>query len=280
MDIKTVSDAQNQSGTQPIPISPTKAKSPPNMNNKVPIQQPPLYLSDCSNGNGDVKKCIFIKMFHCRRTNSDEEPEEVQTVTRSKLKRSNTRRASSLSPEFRTSLKLFAMMYMRNWNQLISCSGNERILIQQFKLQHSRIHKDEWNAVSSFINLSMVDTASKSSAFKQFSSLINAYFASLPFLPTGKIERVGLLHQSLLEAVRTDRERFTDITPLEILSLYICIYYPNFEEIWESDVLILHKPLIQQIEVFTKENPVIDAEIAKAVADCIEDSIGASVCQA
>eukprot|EP00027_Filamoeba_sp_ATCC50430_P013511 CAMPEP_0168570466 /NCGR_PEP_ID=MMETSP0413-20121227/16740_1 /TAXON_ID=136452 /ORGANISM="Filamoeba nolandi, Strain NC-AS-23-1" /LENGTH=580 /DNA_ID=CAMNT_0008603099 /DNA_START=224 /DNA_END=1966 /DNA_ORIENTATION=- len=77
------------------------------------------------------------------------------------------------------------------------------------------------------------------------------------------------LHKSL---------RMEDFAPRlpaeEVIRLYTCIYLDNYQELWNSDVVILQNTLVAEITNFMERHPVIEEDILDVVFKSIDLYVG------
>lgn len=64
------------------------------------------------------------------------------------------------------------------------------------------------------------------------------------------------------------------LPPEEVIRLYTCIYLENYQELWNSDVVILQNTLVADITDFMERHPVIEKDILEVVFQSIDLYVG------
>jgi len=139
---------------------------------------------------------------------------------------------------FAASIHLYAKIYMRNWEELIKPSRIEKRLIEDFKAEHSKISFAEWSYLCSMMK--KVEFQNEQ-VFLEFYDLIRA--SSNSIVPSDSFSPIRLLSDTIRSLE-------------EAKKLYLCIYYPNYQELWGSARFLLNNTLAQSIENYIQRNPV------------------------
>eukprot|EP01097_Dermamoeba_algensis_P005912 TRINITY_DN3722_c0_g1_i1.p1 TRINITY_DN3722_c0_g1~~TRINITY_DN3722_c0_g1_i1.p1 ORF type:complete len:335 (+),score=55.20 TRINITY_DN3722_c0_g1_i1:742-1746(+) len=184
------------------------------------------------------------------------------------------------------SVKRFVVIYMRNgedqYEQVFRhCLKRKKKAVEEFKVQHPKLTRDEWDwltkKLKKAIHLNTLSDASKETLFSFVSvcSLGNIT-PSCSFSSSSGSECAGLLRKALMEYSESDD--LTEISEksvekdftIEIILNYFCIYFPNYTELWCSDVHILTKKLRALVGEFLVKHPFINREVMDIFLNALE----------
>jgi len=217
----------------------------------------PLHHLTKSNSSDAITELstLFISMFHTQFCKIDKK--------------------HSSSP-YSDSFKKFFLSYMRNWEDM-ECQRCERQFISDFKKkQHDKLSKDEWSFLCTFIKVMEFSQSHK--AFQEFCNILktsttaassspsSTYLGSSPSLSDNSMvndSSPSCLSQSILQmnALTEDLSRTIALNIDEVKRLYVCIYFPNYKEFWNSDVFILSGSLMKSIDNFLDTYPSLHSSI-------------------
>lgn len=195
------------------------------------------------------------------------------------------------STPFKDCLKKYFIMYMRNWENLFEFKRCERTLIQDFKKnQHDKLNKDEWNYLSSCINNIKISKSSddvesnldlsKNKPFQEFCNTVRS--RSLSSSPSNSSfgtdsgsTTLSWLSRSLMIVQSNSHNAITNSPSSvheeeELKRLYISIYFPNYQEFWNSDTFVLSGSMMKSIETYLEMYPSIDVEVLNYLMIALE----------
>jgi len=209
--------------------------------------------------------CVFLNMFHGERLANQNDPSDLPNTEASK--------------NFKISYKLFLRVYMRHWNKLVQVSNYERAWIESFLLKYSKLQMDEWKYICQSIQkmeiYKKVTDGDMPDAFpeplKIYCRIIMNQMKKNQEADTTypRPNEGGLLH-SLLK-----RNDYSTIGQQKILQdalvNYICIYFENFNELWNVESIILTGALCEEISQFLIAHPIIEPGILKMLLDTIDE---------
>jgi len=201
------------------------------------------------------EKCVFLNLFHRTR---------VQNCP-----------STSEATAFSTSLKRFIISYMRHWEDLRQYSVVEkRFIIDFLEMEHKKLTKPEFDMINLFVcQCAGTFQFEKSKSFLEFTVMVRDYIGvGLYVRPNNTPSKPSLLHEALIQSTSSeDAQRHLQIasSDSEIFRLYVCVYYPNYLELWDSKYIILQGPLIDAIDRFLKSHPHVDNLVLNSILDCI-----------
>jgi len=131
----------------------------------------------------------------------------------------------------------YVKIYLRNWEKVLQPNKTEKRLIEDFKAEHFKITLPEWLHLCSIMK--KVDLQ-QDQAFIEFYNLAKA--STNANVPQGSFSPIRL---------NSDTIRSLE----EAKKLYLCIYYPNYQELWRSDRFLLNNKLVQLVENFLQQYP-------------------------
>lgn len=192
---------------------------------------------------------LFISMFHTQFCKIDKK---------------------HINTPFEDNIQRFFLMYTRRWEETSDLSRSEKQCISDFKKKHhDKLNKDEWNHFCNYVKKTNFNSSHK--GFSEFCSLLkNRTPTSSPPSPLGSSpsspndsSTPSWLSKTLLSMNSTAME--VNFSIEELKRLYLCVYFPNYQELWDSDKFVLSGSLVQSIESFVESNPDIDPEIMSAL---------------
>jgi len=189
--------------------------------------------------------CVFINMFHSSRA-----PSTIGSES-----------------SFKASLKLFARSYLRNWKDHIdaSISKHDIRFIETFKSKYPKIQREEWKYLNSILRQSSIEISPES--LRSFGRILEEHHKTqMETVALDGSSQGGLLHQYL----RNSSLGTESICELDIISLYFCVYFENYEELWNTKSVILQASMIDSIEQFILENPIINNSILNSLMYSID----------
>eukprot|EP00027_Filamoeba_sp_ATCC50430_P015285 CAMPEP_0168567232 /NCGR_PEP_ID=MMETSP0413-20121227/14888_1 /TAXON_ID=136452 /ORGANISM="Filamoeba nolandi, Strain NC-AS-23-1" /LENGTH=324 /DNA_ID=CAMNT_0008599395 /DNA_START=51 /DNA_END=1022 /DNA_ORIENTATION=- len=160
--------------------------------------------------------------------------------------------------------KIYATIYIRGSNQILTyLSRSETSFMVQFKHQHAQLNRDEWAYLQGFIPADLSkDRLEEHSVFCDFVDVVQRCRASKVAACVAS-PKGSMLHQMLHSPVRSrgvsgDQSQ---LSVIECFKLYLCIQYPNYEELWDSNHVVLDTRLKDSIQDFVTTHPVADATL-------------------
>jgi len=186
--------------------------------------------------------------------------------------------------DFTNAIKRFSIAYLRNWEMtyqtLFSPSLIEKQLISAFKMNvFSKLRLDEWTTIRSYLKKMSSETICRLrllQSVEDFFQLIENYKTNASLqgnFTSSKVKQrsTGLLHQCLMDSLEKEKGHWTEIPGCTRLTLYILIYYPNFEELWDSTgSVILDTSLKGSIERYLELHPKIHTNVLDEMLSVID----------
>eukprot|EP01114_Cavostelium_apophysatum_P014402 TRINITY_DN3731_c0_g1_i1.p1 TRINITY_DN3731_c0_g1~~TRINITY_DN3731_c0_g1_i1.p1 ORF type:complete len:339 (+),score=63.53 TRINITY_DN3731_c0_g1_i1:319-1335(+) len=191
---------------------------------------------------------LFIQMFHTQYCKIDKK---------------------HTSTPFEDTHRKFFLMYMRQWEDLITTTRSEKACIQDFKRKHhDKLCKDEWTYLCTF--LKKTTFVPSTNGFQDFCALLKTPPSSSSSTPLGTSPSTDMDSASpsclslTLQSMNTSAAA-VNFSIEELKKLYVCLYFENYRELWDSDKFVLSGALAKSVESFLGVNPTIDPSILASI---------------
>jgi hypothetical protein len=90
-------------------------------------------------------------------------------------------------------------------------------------------------------------------------------------LLSSSLQTTSNMQSRTRDSANNDNNNQKSLPGSELLALYICSYYPNYQELFDGQHVILTNSLTNVIDQFVKQHPTIDSAILSALMSAIDD---------